>query len=761
MNIFLLTSEFPPSFGGGISTYCYHTAHMLVEEGHAVTVVVGGTNLVEPQTISENGDLRVIRFRPGRSDESRTLGAEAQLSYDIANIITELIRKEGPPDVIESQEYLGLPYFLLQRKWSQEPELRDVPVWLTLHTPQFICDAYNQGREFLLPLYWLGEMERFCIKAADGLISPSYYLIEELNRRGELPNLPRFVVRNPYQSANSQNVNSNGQLIAKEIGKSEKELIFLGKLEVRKGVLPLLKQMRTLWESGSNLKLTMIGGDHYYFSRQIWMKEFIQQNFRQYIDNNFLKMEPALPPEQLANRLRQASLVVFPSTFENFPYVVIESMALGLPVLASKSGGQSEIIRDGIDGFLFSHSENSSFQQRLKEALGFNNIISIQSAAQSRIRELCSYDSVYPAKMEAIEHCLSHKGDRRSFPFIRGPIKNYQQIEGAIGQKGLLSVIIPFFNAGQYLPEALNSIDASTWPEKEILIVDDGSNDPESISLLESLVEKSSLRIIRKVKNEGVSRARNIGALEARGEYIAFLDADDTIAPSFYSKAIANLESLDNVSFVGSWARYWGESEGIWVAWNPEPPYILFHNTVVSGSLVFRRKAFINHGMNDPDFEYGWEDYESIVHMIENGVRGIILPEVLLNYRVRSNSRSRQIGRNGYIFLSSQIIARHPAIYQLYGKEMAALLNSNGPGFLFENPSIFYSQVDFVSNTPDDKNIDQTQTSTFPPAPAKTYFYLFIRECLVKIYLHLGGNRNTVLLRLKLLLRKLFLRSQS
>jgi glycosyltransferase involved in cell wall biosynthesis len=90
----------------------------------------------------------------------------------------------------------------------------------------------------------------------------------------------------------------------------------------------------------------------------------------------------------------------------------------------------------------------------------------------------------------------------------------------------LVSIIIPVFNSGEYLAETIESAMGQTWPNKEIIIVDDGSTD-NSVSVAKEFNDPA-IRIFQQ-KNKGASTARNKGLAEAKGEYIQFLDADDLL----------------------------------------------------------------------------------------------------------------------------------------------------------------------------------------------------------------------------------------
>ena len=92
----------------------------------------------------------------------------------------------------------------------------------------------------------------------------------------------------------------------------------------------------------------------------------------------------------------------------------------------------------------------------------------------------------------------------------------------------LVSIIIPVFNSEKYIGATIASAVEQTWPNKEIIVVDDGSTD-KSLEIAEKL--KDSFIKVFSQENKGASVARNKGLKEAKGEYIQFLDADDLLSP--------------------------------------------------------------------------------------------------------------------------------------------------------------------------------------------------------------------------------------
>jgi glycosyltransferase involved in cell wall biosynthesis len=106
----------------------------------------------------------------------------------------------------------------------------------------------------------------------------------------------------------------------------------------------------------------------------------------------------------------------------------------------------------------------------------------------------------------------------------------------------MVSVVIPCFNAAEYLPGAVRSLLAQGMPGTEIIVVDDQSTD-DSRAVAESLAgQYPGVRALRQSVNSGPSAARNAGLRHASGRYVCFLDADDEYAPGFFSKVLSLLE---------------------------------------------------------------------------------------------------------------------------------------------------------------------------------------------------------------------------
>ncbi len=672
MNFWLLTTEYPPQSGGGISTYCYHTARMMAQECHNVTVFVPNNKIQKLERHQQQEGIQVVSYPV---DNLPYLGFEAGLSFTLSNVLEKIAKEYGDPDYIESQEYNGLAYYPLQRKWLEKGYLSEATFYVTAHAPGFLYLDYNQAPTHKLPEFWIGEMERSVLKTADFVISPSQYLLDILNI--DVPQQRQMVVHNPFETIQKK----------PSVSYTKGEIVFFGKLTAQKGALKLLEYLEIEWKKGAQYSLSVIGGgDHYFYPLMMDMGQFVKNKYAHRIKEGQLKFEGHIVPEDINSRLSKAHIVVVPSIVDNLPYTVIEAMSLGKIVLASLDGGHRELIDHGKTGFLFDHNNNGDFIHQLDSILSLENqdILSIGQEAQKAIIDKCSYEVVYNQKIKVLNQLKNPI--KNIFPVIR-PLSKTKVSHTITGETGKLSVVIPYYNMGEYVDEAINSIINNTFTNYEIILVNDGSTDQKSRDKLLELENRVEHLIIHNKENTGLSNTRNIGAKMAKGEYLAFLDPDDFIEPDYYSKALYILKKYSNVSFVGSWAQYFGLKNYIWPAFNPEPPYILAHNMINSSALILRKDDYLNFGFNDPTFIYGMEDYDSVISLIKNGCVGVVLPECLWNYRIRKNSLAQSFNKYSKEYLYKLLTKKHQAFYAEYAMEIINLLNSNGSSISYDNPS--------------------------------------------------------------------------
>jgi glycosyltransferase involved in cell wall biosynthesis len=696
MNLWLATTEYPPFCGGGIATYCVHTAAMMSEAGHSVTIIAEDKSVPERLRVRLDGPIRVVRFRPGDHPIFRQLGWSAALSYQISDLIAELVGRYERPDVVEFQDCSALAYWTLQRKLTGDRTLRDLFVSIHAHTPGSFIEQLDQKPVHMFPNYWVGQMERFCFAAADLVTFPSQLMRDELSKVGYRFAQQAALVRNPYVIP-EYNVQKQGC-------EPKRELVQLGRIQQFKGVPRLLKTMRKLWADGLDIPLRIIGGDTMFSPRQRSMRAILEERYAPEIKKKLLCFEGLVAPDKIGEIVGHPLAMICSSLFDNFPYAVVESMASGQMVVTSRACGCSELMTHARDGWLCDFEQEDSLRDAIDRivALPKSERQEISVSARRTIEAHCGYESVLAAKVGSIEAAKSRQKGKRTFPFI-GDIATAIQKPAPIMNghaPDLLSVVVPYYNMGEWVDETFNSLANSVYAPMEVIIVDDGSTDPKSVENLTQLQQRNwpfELRVMRK-QNGGLASARNAGAQDARGEFLAILDPDDQVASDYYQSAIEIMREYDNVHFVGCWLEQ-TDNHPDWVAWNPELPVFLFANQINTSAMVFRTSSFLTAGMNDTRFEYGLEDWESTISMVASGLRGVAIPKALFRYRVRPDSMLRSLTRDAKLYLHQMMVEKHPDVFASYAVDLIGIMNCNGPWTAGANPAFEHQPIGFVDTT--------------------------------------------------------------
>jgi glycosyltransferase involved in cell wall biosynthesis len=224
----------------------------------------------------------------------------------------------------------------------------------------------------------------------------------------------------------------------------------------------------------------------------------------------------------------------------------------------------------------------------------------------------------------------------------------------------LVTVVIPCYDLGAFLEEAVDSVLAQTLTQVEVMVVDDGSTDPATRALLDGF-ERPRTRTLRS-RHRGVSGARNAAIREARGRFILPLDADDRIAPSYLEKAVLVLEKEPDVGIVECEAELFGERQGRWERPRFAMPDFLLGNTLAPASLFRVEDFHRTRGYND-NMVHGWEDFDFWLSIVALGRRVVRIPETLLFYRVRHDSRSSGMTRRRRGAAYARILANHPGLF--------------------------------------------------------------------------------------------------
>lgn len=194
-----------------------------------------------------------------------------------------------------------------------------------------------------------------------------------------------------------------------------------------------------------------------------------------------------------------------------------------------------------------------------------------------------------------------------------------------------VSIIVPVYNVLPcYIEEALDSALASTYQNKEIIVVNDGSTSKETLSFLKNY-NNPKVKIINQI-NMGLAEARNTGIKNATGKYILPLDADDKIEPTYIEKAVKIIDSKKKIGIVYCEADMFGAINKKWELPEFKMKNMLRFNCIFCTAL-FRKTDWERVGGYKKIMKYGWEDYEFWLSLLELGVKVYRIPEILFHYR--------------------------------------------------------------------------------------------------------------------------------
>lgn len=224
-----------------------------------------------------------------------------------------------------------------------------------------------------------------------------------------------------------------------------------------------------------------------------------------------------------------------------------------------------------------------------------------------------------------------------------------------------VSIVIPCYNHGEFLPETLASVAAQTFSDFEIVVVNDGSTDEPTIKLLERL-EQPQLRVIH-TPNKGVSAARNRGIKEAVGRIILPLDADDLIAPEYLAMTVPILETCPGVGVVFCERQLFGERQGQELLPAYDPRRLLVENLIYPAAL-FRKVDWAAVGGYNEAMIQGWEDWDFWIALSQLGGTVVKIPEALFWYRVRSTSRDHSLSFTEKLNMYRKMVQRNWKVYR-------------------------------------------------------------------------------------------------
>ena len=224
----------------------------------------------------------------------------------------------------------------------------------------------------------------------------------------------------------------------------------------------------------------------------------------------------------------------------------------------------------------------------------------------------------------------------------------------------LISIIIPCFNSGVTLPRTLNSIINQTWENKEIIIVNDGSTDKETLNVISKYREIPGILVINQ-PNLGLPAARNAGAYASKGKYLFFLDSDDWVELDSLKLLYEFLKVNKDTAFVFSDIVLEGKVRKV-----IKKEYNFFEQLFLNQlpySIFISKKNWMNFGGYDEDMRLGYEDWEFNIRLGASKNYGKRLSKPLFHYNVSNSGMLISKSSRHHAQIVHYIIAKNPDLY--------------------------------------------------------------------------------------------------
>jgi glycosyltransferase involved in cell wall biosynthesis len=639
MKIAYVCREYGHITGGGIGTYIVNVVQEMSQRGHEIFLVtdcVSETNrhLVPP-------GVRVISVAPAAPPRiGNFFTGNHEYSYRVLDAL-EGFSEETPLDVIEFAEYGGEGFAAIRAKRLMNRFARTALV-VKCHTPTSLLFEINEDRRLFVETLCDITMEDYCIRNADLVTSPSRSLADYFS--GRVGRKDIRVCPYPLRLPVSPRPRS---FSAEQI----RRVRFVGSIQVRKGVDVFIEAAKIVLEK------------HPDFLFELWGKvrnaTYFGKDYRSILERSIpdalrdrIVFRGDIPYDKINDLFLDSCIVVFPSRWENWANVCLEAISQGCVVFASRLGGMAEMIDDGIHGILIDPRAPAELADRiLMLADAPRRLETISKAAMERSKAIC--DPVRAC--EAIEANYSAAPKTRAWRTVEAP--------------PLVSVVIPHYNQGTYLHEAVNSVRSSTYPSIEIIVVDDGSTDEYSRQVFEQL---PGVKKIRK-PNGGLSSARNAGIDVAQGEYFLPLDADDMIHPDYIRSAVAALENNPSLGYVSCHAQNFGDSDTAYIPIGYVPPLMVAINTDGKCANLFRRKLHTRSRRYDETM-VSYEDWEFLIQLHASGIEGDVLPGEFFFYRRHADSMVYQTANPLRAELIQYMMTKHRAVFAPHAPLLAIAL---------------------------------------------------------------------------------------
>ena len=331
MKILMLTWEYPPRVVGGISKVVYDLSHKMVKEGNEVTVVTykDGDNV---KYYENDKGVEVYRVDNYMIRPNNFIDWIMQLNFNMITKANEIINKNGKFDVIHAHDWL-VAYSAKSIKESY-----NIPLISTIHATE---SGRNSGIHDETQRY-INDSEWMLTYESSEVIVNSNYMKNEVQRLFGLPYDKINVIPNGVNLQLFSNVNVDYDFRRQYAMDNEKIILYVGRLVYEKGIQNLIAAMPKILDRYHDSKLIICGRGG--------MIDDLREQVKYLGIDNKVYFAGYCDSKKMQKMYKCADVAVFPSTYEPFGIVAIESMLSGTPTIVSDVGGLNEIIEHGVTG---------------------------------------------------------------------------------------------------------------------------------------------------------------------------------------------------------------------------------------------------------------------------------------------------------------------------------------------------------------------------------------------------------------------------
>lgn len=439
------------------------------------------------------------------------------------------------------------------------------------------------------------------------------------------------------------------------LGSEHVHILYPGRLVEQKDPLKMVEVARELDARGLEFQIHVVGGGE--LEGEVRNRVTAQGLARR------VRFEP--PTRELAPWYAAADLLLMTSVFEGVPYVVYEALAMRVPVVAPALPGTVELMGK-VGGTLVERPGSARDYADALEPLIRDRTLRESAGDAGRSLVLDRYTLREMADRHAGLYDRLLENDRREDPSAApelGP--SVREISfSSRPSRGMprVSIVTPCFNHARWLRECVASVRAQTYPDVEMIVVDDASTQQESVSYLDELARDPDVRVLRMAQNSGPSAARNLGLDQVTGRYVLPVDADNVLLPDAVERLVAQLQGAgERIGYIYQNLQYFGNREDYF-----EPPafnaWLLTQGNYIDTCALIDRAVF-DHGLRYPeDIVLGHEDWDFFLTLASRGVYGEPARSKTLRYRKHGFTRSDIVDWTESPF-HAQLPLRHPTLF--------------------------------------------------------------------------------------------------